>query len=79
MTEIAYEPLSDDAKAALSEARFTTLNVAHTWALIVDTRREIFDRIGIGASSYQRAAGITEYEAMTANPEIMELVGGRVA
>jgi hypothetical protein len=79
MTEVEYEPLTDDQRAAVAECRYASLNMAHTWALLIDRDRTIFERLGIGALPYKRAEGLTEYEAQTTNPEIMELVGGRVS
>lgn len=73
VTEIEYEPLSDDAKAAIAAVRFITPNIAHTWALLVDRDKTLFDRIGIGATPYKRAEGITEYEAQSSHPEILAL------
>ena len=73
MSAFEYEPLSDDAKAAIRECRYKSANMAHTWALLIDTREEIFDRIGLGRTWYERYPGVREAEAQTANPEIVAL------
>ena len=44
----------------------------HSWAIIYDSRPELFERIGIGATPYKRGDGV-DYEARSVNPAIIEL------
>lgn len=72
MADAGYSPLSEDAIAAIRDARFKTCNLEHSWAIIYDSRPELFERIGIGATPYRRGEGV-DYEARSVNPEIIAL------
>ncbi len=70
-------PLPDDVKAAIREARFCTLNLAHTQAIICVDEAEHAFRISVNGGTKitrSREPLVYEYDIVLAHPEAIELV-----